>query len=134
MSKKESVNLDLWKRVKASGFTAMLLTTDTQLLGKREPDTRTGFELPPHLDMANFAKYTASHGEQNVLKATESISGLAAYVRDHKDNEISWDVIRSIKEKSGLKVIAKGIMCYEDAKLAIEHGVDGVYVSNHGAR
>jgi isopentenyl diphosphate isomerase/L-lactate dehydrogenase-like FMN-dependent dehydrogenase len=57
MSKREDVNKDLWKRVKESGFTAMLLTTDTQLLGKREKDTRTGFELPPHLDLANLAKY-----------------------------------------------------------------------------
>ena len=57
MSKSEVVNIDLWKRVRDSGFTAMLLTTDTQLLGKREKDTRSGFELPPHLDLANLSKY-----------------------------------------------------------------------------
>lgn len=52
----------------------------------------------------------------------------------HKDNEIDWTIIKYIKDVSGLKVIAKGIMCYEDALIAIEHGADGVYVSNHGAR
>lgn len=134
MSKSEVVNIDLWKRVKDSGFTAMFLTTDTQLLGKREKDTRSGFELPPHLDLANLSKYQTDFNEKTTLKANENSSGLAYYVQQHKENEIGWDIIAYIKKVSGLKVIAKGIMCYEDAKLAIEHGADGVYVSNHGAR
>lgn len=133
MSKSEAVNMDLWKRVKNAGFTALLLTTDTQLLGKREKDTRNGFELPPHLNLANLTKYESS-GETNTLKASGNSSGLAAYVKAHKDNEIGWDIIPYVKKTSGLKVIAKGIMCYEDARLAIDNGADGVYVSNHGAR
>lgn len=52
----------------------------------------------------------------------------------HKNNNLSWDVIPYIKEVSGLQVVAKGIMCAEDAILAIQNGADGVYVSNHGAR
>ena len=68
MSKSEAVNIDLWKRVKNAGFSALLLTTDTQLLGKREKDTRNGFELPPHLNLANLTKYEST-GETNTLKA-----------------------------------------------------------------
>jgi 4-hydroxymandelate oxidase len=69
MSKREEVNKDLWRRVKESGFTALLLTTDTQLLGKREKDTRNSFTLPAHLDLANLAKYNSSHGETKTLAA-----------------------------------------------------------------
>lgn len=46
-------------------------------------------------------------------------SGLAEFVKLHKNNEIGWDIIPYIKQVSGLKVFAKGIMCYDDAKLAI---------------
>ena len=64
MSKDSEVNADLWKRVKDQGFSAMALTTDTQLLGKREGDVRSSFALPEHLKLANWTKYT----EKSVAK------------------------------------------------------------------
>lgn len=82
--------------------------------------------------MQNFAKYMAQGAESNV-KGKEG-SGLAEFVKTHKNNEISWDVVPYIKELSGLPVFAKGVMCADDARLAIENGIDGIYVSNHGAR
>ena len=107
-----------------------MLTTDTQLLGKREQDVRNGFQLPSHLNMANMAKYMAA--ATSVKSSKES--GLAEYARNHKHNEIGWDIIPFIKKVSGLKVFAKGIMCAEDAVLAIKNGADGIHISNHGAR
>jgi len=89
--------------------------------------------LPPHLDLANLAKYK-SKNETATLIANSQSSGLAEYVKNHKNNEIGWDTIPYVKKNSGLKVIAKGIMCYEDARIAIDNGADGVYVTNHGAR
>lgn len=131
MSKLPEVNEDLWKRVRESGFKVMLLTTDTQLLGKREQDVRNGFELPSHLKMENMAKYM----KQSLTSfSSDQDSGLAEYAKHHKQNEIGWDIIPYIKKVSGLKVFAKGVMCYEDAKLAIANGADGIMVSNHGAR
>lgn len=59
---------------------------------------------------------------------------MAEFVKTHKNNEISWDVVPYIKKLSGLPVFAKGVMCADDARLAIENGIDGIYVSNHGAR
>ena len=108
----------------------MMLTTDTQLLGKREQDVRNGFQLPSHLNMANMSKYMAA--ATSVKSSKES--GLAEYARNHKHNEIGWDIIPFIKKVSGLKVFAKGIMCAEDAVLAIKNGADGIHISNHGAR
>ncbi len=83
--------------------------------------------------MENMAKYMK---EKTDVKATSDTkeSALAVYARDHKQNEIGWDIIPFIKKVSGLKVFAKGIMCAEDALLAIKNGADGIHVSNHGAR
>lgn len=90
-SKIHAVNADIWARVKKSGFKALALTTDTQLLGKRLNDTRNRFSLPHPLKMENFAKYMDQGAESNV-KGKEG-SGLAEFVKTHKNNEISWDVI-----------------------------------------
>jgi isopentenyl diphosphate isomerase/L-lactate dehydrogenase-like FMN-dependent dehydrogenase len=81
--------------------------------------------------MANMVKYMAVN--ETTVKATKD-SGLAEYARLHKNNEIGWDIISYIKKVSGLKVFAKGVMCYDDAKLAIANGADGIHCSNHGAR
>lgn len=59
---------------------------------------------------------------------------MAAFVKYHKNNDIDWSIVKYIKDSSGLLVFAKGIMCKEDTRLALEAGVDGIYVSNHGAR
>ena len=81
--------------------------------------------------MANMDKYTDK--QETEVKSTKD-SGLAEFAKLHKNNEIDWSIIPYIKKASGLKVFAKGVMCYEDAKLAIANGADGIHVSNHGAR
>jgi len=55
-------------------------------------------------------------------------------MNNHKANDFSWEIIQKIKKATDLPVIAKGIMCKEDALLALENGADAIYVSNHGAR
>mmetsp|Transcript_6711 Transcript_6711/g.10779 ORF Transcript_6711/g.10779 Transcript_6711/m.10779 type:complete len:166 (-) Transcript_6711:90-587(-) len=80
--------------------------------------------------MGNFAKY---QGEESNVKSKKG-SGLSEFVKKHKNNQIGWDIIPSMKKASGLPVFAKGIMCKEDARLALQNGIDGIYVSNHGAR
>ena len=78
MSKSETVNADLWRRCRENGFKAMCLTTDTQLLGKRDNDVRLRFNLPAHLDLANLAPYK-SKGETSAM-SSEKQSALAHYV------------------------------------------------------
>ena len=84
--------------------------------------------------MANYNKYMQSHGEQSNIKSSGKDSGLAEYVKNHKDMNIGWEIIAEIKKHCDLPVVAKGIMCKEDALLALEHGADALFVSNHGAR
>jgi len=72
------------------------MTTDTQLLGKRLDDTRHKFSLPHPYKMENFAKYLDQGAESNI-KGKEG-SGLAEFVKTHKNNEIGWDVIPFMKK------------------------------------
>lgn len=128
------MNKDLFTRVKNAGYKQLHLTTDTQILGKRENDVRNNFSLPAGLTMANYNKYQQTHGEEANIKSSGRDSGLAEYVKNHKDANIGWEVIGEMKRISGLPVVAKGIMCAEDALIALEHGADAIFVSNHGAR
>ena len=98
MSKNENVNADLWRRARENGFSAMCLTTDTQLLGKRDNDVRVKFELPAHLDLANLAPYKAKG--QDTMSKSKNQSALSEYVAQHKDNNIDWTIIPYIKKVS----------------------------------
>lgn len=69
--------------------------------------------------MANYNKYKTTHGQTADIKSSGKDSGLAEYVKNHKDMNIGWDVIPEIKRLSGLPVVAKGIMCAEDALIAL---------------
>ncbi|KAJ1900524.1 Hydroxyacid oxidase 1 [Kickxella alabastrina] len=125
----------LVERAQEAGYSAIALTVDTPFLGRRLPDIRNRFQLPPHLTMANFA----DSGKREVGKVEDAsgatnASGLAAYVASQIDPTLSWEHVRWIKQIASIPVLLKGILTHEDALLAVEAGVDGIIVSNHGGR
>ncbi|KAI6221943.1 Peroxisomal (S)-2-hydroxy-acid oxidase GLO3 [Aphelenchoides fujianensis] len=113
----------LVRRAEAAGFSALVLTVDAPLFGRRRADERNGFELPPHLELANFPKMR--HSE--VTSSGAGQSGMAAYTRSLFDQTLNWRDLKWL-------VIVKGIMRADDALQAVEHGAAGVVVSNHGGR
>jgi len=54
--------------------------------------------------------------------------------RSMQSDNLTWDFIRQLRDKTKMKIVLKGILVAEDAKLAVEHGADGILVSNHGGR
>jgi isopentenyl diphosphate isomerase/L-lactate dehydrogenase-like FMN-dependent dehydrogenase len=100
------VTADMLKRVHASGFAAICFTVDLPVVGLRHRDTRNAFEMPVGLPQDDLVF----------------------------EPNITWDDIGWIREQAPLPLLLKGIMTAEDATLAIEAGVDGIVVSNHGAR
>ena len=110
-------------QARESGFSAVVLTVDLPVLGPRERDLRTGFELHPDYRMEVYA---SALGDLGVLTPT-----LAA---GHIDPSITWRDLEWLHENAGLPVIVKGILTAEDAVLAADHGCDAVVVSNHGGR
>ncbi len=127
MRSDRAVALDLIKRAEASGYTALAITVDTPVLGRREADVKNKFSLPNHLTMGNFA-HLGGFDAAGAQSSGATGSGLASYVAKLIDQTLSWDDIKWVKSVSKLKIVVKGIMTAEDAKIAVKHGVDGIWV------
>jgi 4-hydroxymandelate oxidase len=105
------------KRAEAAGCRALVVTVDSPVFGRRERDLRNGFtELPAGLVCENMRDDTGR-------------------VRDiAMDATAGWDRIGWLRTVTGLPILLKGVLHPADARLAVEHGVDGLIVSNHGGR
>lgn len=119
----------LIRRAEASGCRALVLTVDAQVWGRREADVRNNFKLPDGLTVANLAE----HAKQ-MFPAGIPGSGLAAYVAQMLDPSLSWKDLAWLRGQTKLPILLKGIVRADDARSAVEHGADGVIVSNHGGR
>lgn len=120
----------LVERAEQQGYKALALTVDAPRLGKRYADERNRFSLPGHLTLANF---DASDAHGSGVKS-QNTSGLAAYVASLIDPTLCWKDIEWLRSITQLPIIVKGIMTAEDTREAVRRGVDGIWVSNHGAR
>lgn len=128
-----AITLDLIKRAERAGYQALAITVDTPVLGRREADVKNKFSLPPHLTMGNFDKLGGSHAAGAQSSGTTG-SGLASYVAALIDQTLSWDDIEWVRRNTSMKIVVKGVMTAEDAQQAVNFGVHGIWVSNHGAR
>ena len=128
--KDRTLTEDLVRRAEAAGYGALVVTVDTPQGGRRERDERNAFTLPPGVRLANFASGGAAH----LPTVEEGTSGLAAYWGEMLDPSLTWDVVDWLRDRTPLPLVLKGIMTGEDATEAVERGVDGVVVSNHGGR
>ena len=114
-------------RAKARGFEALMLTVDTPVLGSRDREKRVGFAMPAHLEMPNFPPLHEPYSA-GLHHVPDSI------YNKFLDATLTWDAIGWLKQQCGLPVFVKGVLAADDARLAIEHGADGIVVSNHGGR
>ncbi|KAG6494479.1 hypothetical protein ZIOFF_049511 [Zingiber officinale] len=126
--KDRNVVRQLVGRAEKAGFKAIVLTVDTPRLGRREADIKNRFTLPPSLTLKNFV-------ELNIEKMDmTNDSGLASYVGSQVDRSLSWKDVKWLQTITSLPIILKGVMTAEDIRLAVQAGVAGIVVSNHGAR
>lgn len=131
--KDRAVTLDLIKRAERAGYKALAITVDTPILGRREADLKNRFALPVHLTMGNFAKKGAAHAQGTKSSGKEG-SGLASYVASLIDKKLTWQDIAWVRKQTTMKIVVKGVLTADDALAAVRNGVDGIWVSNHGAR
>ena len=131
--KDRKVTMELVKRAERAGYKAFAVTVDTPQLGRREADIRNRFSLPAHLTMGNFVSTGGAHAS-GTKSAGEKGSGLASYVASLIDQTLTWSDIAWLRKNTTMKIVVKGVMTVEDALLSVRHGVDGIWVSNHGAR
>jgi 4-hydroxymandelate oxidase len=113
--------LDHLAEAREHGYSALALTVDAPVLGRRERDLRLGFELPPDLPLPYMGSRDPAVPMTFADQAMMSPS-------------LTWRDLEWIASESGLPLILKGIVTREDAALAVEHGVEAIIVSNHGGR
>ncbi|RUS31401.1 hypothetical protein BC938DRAFT_477894 [Jimgerdemannia flammicorona] len=118
----------LVQRAEKAGYKALVITVDRPRLGRRLADLRNAFKLPRHLTLANFID--PNFIDPNALNRT----GAGAYAGGAIDASLSWSDIAWFKSITRLPILIKGVFRSDDARLAVEHGVDGIIVSNHGGR
>ncbi len=139
----------LIERARAANCSALVITLDLQIMGQRHKDLKNGLSAPPKLTlktMANLATKWAWGIEMlqakrrefgNVVGHVQGISdasSLGAWTAEQFDPALDWNKIAKLKEQWGGKVILKGILDAEDAKMALKVGADAIVVSNHGGR
>ena len=128
--KDRNVVIDLVKRAEKAGYQALAVTVDTPILGQRRNDVRHKFALPSEFSLANYKK-DDSHSEG---VHSDRDSGLAAYVKNLIDPSLSWKDIDWLRTITSLPILLKGVLTKEAATEAVKHGINGIIVSNHGAR
>ncbi|XP_042361495.1 LOW QUALITY PROTEIN: hydroxyacid oxidase 1-like [Plectropomus leopardus] len=128
--KDRELTLSLVRRAEEAGYKAIFVTVDTPYLGRRDDDMRNALNCPRTSSMSNFSSASLAFSEGNY----GNDSGLAVYVAKAIDPTLCWDDITWLKKHTRLPVIVKGVLNGEDAVQALNYGVDGILVSNHGAR
>ena len=139
----------LIERAKATKCSALMITLDLQILGQRHKDLKNGLSAPPNLTvktMANLATKwrwglemlgTKRRQFGNIVghaKGVKDTSSLSSWTAEQFDPALDWNKIAKLKKAWGGKVILKGILDAEDAKMALSVGADAIIVSNHGGR
>ena len=118
----------LVERVERAGAKALVLTVDAPLFGRREKDVRHGFALPAHVRMENVL------ADRAWVPPATGDSGLAAWVATHLDPSLSWKDLAWLRSITKLPIVVKGLVRADDARRAVDQGVAGIVVSNHGGR
>jgi L-lactate dehydrogenase (cytochrome) len=136
-------------RARAAGCSALVLTLDLQILGQRHKDIKNGLSTPPKLrpaallDLLRHPRWClgmlqASRRDfGNVIghvKGAENMTSLSEWSVSQLDPTLDWEDVAWVKERWGGKLVLKGIMDAEDARLAVASGADALVVSNHGGR
>jgi L-lactate dehydrogenase (cytochrome) len=136
-------------RAKAAKCSALVLTLDLQIIGQRHKDIKNGLSAPPKLTIPNIINMmtkprwclgmlgTKRRGFGNIIghvKGVSDMKNLSAWTAEQFDPALNWSDVAWIKERWGGKLILKGILDVEDARMAAKTGADAIIVSNHGGR
>ncbi|KAK9030929.1 hypothetical protein V6N11_032332 [Hibiscus sabdariffa] len=123
--KRRDISVKLVQRAENNGYKAIVVTVDSPRLGRREADIKNKLVVPPLKNLEGLLpnKFISDGG-----------SGLEALASGTLDASFCWEDISWLKSITNLPVLIKGVLTHEDAIKALEVGVAGIIVSNHGGR
>lgn len=139
----------LINRAHDANCSALVLTLDLQIQGQRHKDIRNGLSAPPKLGISNIVRMasrprwclgmlgTKRHSFGNIVGHAEGVSSIASFsewVSNQFDPTFCWEDVRWIRRLWKRKLILKGVMDIDDARIAAGTGADAIVVSNHGGR
>jgi L-lactate dehydrogenase (cytochrome) len=143
LTRDRAQSYDLVDRAAANGYTALVVTVDTVVAGNRVRDLRNGLSIPPELTLATIASVAAKPSYWYRLlsgpeldyanfagRPTTTIKKTAEFF----DADLNWDDIAQLRDRWPGKLLLKGPVGPSDARRAVELGLDGVQLSNHGGR
>ena len=138
------------ERARAAKCSALVLTLDLQILGQRHKDLKNGLTSPPSLTLPNIinmaTKPAWSTGRcckpravtfRNIVghvKGVTDLADLTRWANEQFDPQLDWGKVKRIRDQWGGKLILKGILDADDARMAADVGADAMIVSNHGGR
>lgn len=139
----------LLDRAKKAGCTALVITLDCQISSQRHRDAKNGLAIPPKLTLSNICNiaskprwalemFTASSltfgNIAGHAEGADSLTSISQWTNSQFDPGLTWEDVRWVMNRWDGKIIIKGIMDPEDARIAVEIGADAIVVSNHGGR
>jgi len=138
----------MMQRAKAAGCSALVITVDLQMQGQRDRDVRNGLTIPPQFRLKNAIDFALHPGwvwrfltGPKVTLANfvgtgkgDDMFTIAGFVNTQFDQSVTWKDIDWVRSVWDGPLALKGILNPDDARLAAEHGVNGIIVSNHGGR
>ena len=116
------------ERAEAAGYSAICMTVDLPRVGNREQDLRNRFFLPPTVRPRNFEELVGVDMESRGNEV------FFQYIQRLIDPSLTWKAVDWLRSITRLPLLLKGILAAADARRAVEHGVAGIVVSNHGGR
>lgn len=147
--KDREITKSLIERARAAGYTALVLTVDTPVLGMREADYYNGLTIPPRVTVANaldllqrpawildvllggkitFGNFVDTPG------VSQDPVAIATFTQKQFSPAVTWQDLDWFRSIWGGPMAIKGILSAEDARIAVDHGVEAIIVSNHGGR
>jgi L-lactate dehydrogenase (cytochrome) len=149
LMKKREVNESLIRRAHDAGCSALVLTLDLHVQGKRWADAKNGLSVPPRLtlsntaDMLRHARWLISMARsrrrtfgnlEDEVKQGKNVSALSEWIETQFDPSFDLETVEWVRKRWDRKLILKGIMHVDDAVMAVNVGADAIIVSNHGGR
>ncbi|CAA7401198.1 unnamed protein product [Spirodela intermedia] len=122
--KRRDIAAELVKRAERHGYKAVVVTGDAPKLGRREADIKNKMVAPRLRNLEGLLSVEVESGGSN----------LQAFASQTHDDSLSWKDMAWLKSITSLPILIKGVLTAEDARKAVEVGLNGVIVSNHGAR
>ncbi len=146
--KDKDIRDSLLQRAKDSGFNVLVVTADVPMASRRERSKKAGLAIPPKITLKLlwqgiahpvWSYHTLRRGLPR-LRTVEHYTNnndmkfVSGFVGNRLGGTLDWDYCQELKELWKGPVVLKGVLHPEDALKAVEIGLDGIYVSNHGAR